>query len=72
VSARLSKGRLALRARDNRSGVRRLQVTNRRARPGKAKRFTRRVKVKRRLRAVHVRVIDGAGNASRWKKVRAR
>jgi 6-phosphogluconolactonase (cycloisomerase 2 family) len=72
VAAKLSRSRLALRARDNRSGVRGLQMTKKRSRPGRERRFSRKVKVSRGTRVLYVRVIDGAGNSSRWKKVRAR
>ncbi len=72
TSAKLTRGRLLLRARDNRSGVRRVQVTGNRRKPGRARRFARKVKVSGSARKLHVRVIDGAGNASKWKTVRAR
>jgi 6-phosphogluconolactonase (cycloisomerase 2 family) len=61
--------RLALRARDNRSGVRKLQVTRNRSRPGRRLRFRRTVKVRRLPRRAWARVIDGAGNPSRWRRV---
>jgi 6-phosphogluconolactonase (cycloisomerase 2 family) len=72
LGATLTGGRLKLRARDNRSGVRKVQVTRSRKKPGRARKFARRVRVARGARVVHVRVIDGAGNRSRWRKVRAR
>jgi DNA-binding beta-propeller fold protein YncE len=65
-----ARSRLLLRARDNRSGVRKVQVTTNRRRPGRARRFTRRVRVAGAPRAVLVRVIDGAGNRSRWRRAR--
>ena len=63
---------LRLRARDNRSGVRSVQVTTKRSRPGKARRYKRRLAVKGHPRRVWVRVIDKAGNKSRWKSVKRR
>lgn len=63
---------LRLRARDNRSGVHRLQITTKRSRPGKARRYARRLSVRGQPRRVWVRVIDKAGNKSRWKAVRRR
>jgi 6-phosphogluconolactonase (cycloisomerase 2 family) len=62
--------RLLLRARDNRSGVRKLQLTSRRGRPGKRVRFQRAVMLRRLPARSWARVIDGAGNQSRWRRVR--
>jgi hypothetical protein len=61
--------RLALRARDNRSGVRKLQVTSRRSRPGRRLRFSRTLTIRRLPARAWARVIDGAGNPSRWRRV---
>lgn len=74
LAARLGPGpsghRLLLRARDNRSGVRRMQVTPRRSRPGPRRRFRRRMTVSRAPASLWVRVFDGAGNRSRWRRAR--
>lgn len=72
LSAKLSRARLVLRARDNRSGVRGLHITANRKKPGRQRRFSRTVKVNGRARKLYVRVVDGAGNPSKWKTVRAR
>jgi 6-phosphogluconolactonase (cycloisomerase 2 family) len=61
--------RLALRARDNRSGVRKLQLTSSRARPGRTLRFRRTLTIRRLPPRAWARVIDGAGNPSRWRRV---
>jgi hypothetical protein len=72
ISARLERAagraRLLLRARDNRSGVRRLQVARNRAHPSRPRRFARRVKLSGSPRRLWVRVIDGAGNRSHWRR----
>jgi DNA-binding beta-propeller fold protein YncE len=68
--ARLRGDRLLLRARDNRSGVRRVQVTRNRRRPGRAHRFRHRLRVSRPAAQLFVRVFDGAGNKSRWRRAR--
>lgn len=68
--ARIEGKRLLLKARDNRSGVRRLQVTTSRKKPGKARAYRRSVTVGGRARLLHVRVIDGAGNTSKWRIAR--
>jgi DNA-binding beta-propeller fold protein YncE len=70
LAARLEGARLRLRARDNRSGVKRLQVTASRKKPGRAREYRRSVRVSPRTRTLHVRVFDGAGNASRWQIAR--
>jgi 6-phosphogluconolactonase (cycloisomerase 2 family) len=61
---------LRLRARDNRSGVRRLQATSSKANPGKKLPFTRQLRLKGKPRKVFVRVLDGAGNWSLWRAAR--
>ena len=61
---------LLLRARDDRSRVRRVQVTPRRSRPGPKRRFRRRLAVRGAPKRLWVRVFDGAGNRSRWRGVR--
>jgi hypothetical protein len=62
--------RVTLRARDNRSGVTRLQVTRDRRKPGKARRFTTTVYVKAAPRVLYLRVRDGAGNLSAWRRAK--
>ena len=61
---------LSTRARDNVSGIIRMQVTSDRRRPGGARRFARRRVVVARTTRLWVRVIDRAGNRSRWRAVR--
>ena len=70
VAARIDGRRLILKARDNRSGVERMQVTTSRKKPGKARSYRRVVSVSRKTKALHVRVLDGAGNTSKWRTVR--
>ena len=60
---------LRIRARDNVSGVASMQVTKTKRRPGRVRRFSRRVAVAARG-PVYVRVRDKAGNWSRWRKAR--
>jgi DNA-binding beta-propeller fold protein YncE len=75
VSARATRAttrgraRLRLRARDNRSGVRRVQVTSRRSRPGRRHRFRRTLLLRSLPARSWARVIDGAGNRSAWRRV---
>jgi hypothetical protein len=64
------RSRITLRAKDNRSGVRRLQVTKDRRKPGKARKFAASVVVAGAPRVLYLRVGDGAGNLSRWRTVR--
>jgi DNA-binding beta-propeller fold protein YncE len=74
VSAALARAgkrsKVTLRAKDNRSGVRQVQVTRDRRNPGKARRFAKQVLVPGAPRVVYVRVADGAGNESRWRRVK--
>jgi hypothetical protein len=63
---------LRLRARDNRSGVKRMQITRRRSRPGPKRRYARAPRAPKGRGKVWVRVFDGAGNASRWRTPRRR
>ena len=60
---------LRIRARDNVSGVASMQVTKSKRRPGRVRRFKRRVAVAARG-PVFVRVRDKAKNWSRWRKAR--
>lgn len=70
LAARIRGSRLVLKARDNRSGVKRVQVAASRKRPGKARKFKSSVPVGRSARVLHVRVFDGAGNGSSWRIAR--
>lgn len=63
---------LRLRARDNRSGVKRMQVTRKRAHPGRKRRYVRALRAPKGRGKVWIRVFDGAGNASRWRAARRR
>ena len=62
---------LTLKASDNASGVKRVEVRRRQARILAAA-YKRRLRLKGSPRRLTVRVIDGAGNASRWKQVKVR
>lgn len=70
VSAAIRGSRLRLKARDNRSGVKRLQVTTSKKRPGKARKFSSKPRLSGTPRRVYVRVFDGAGNRSKWRVAR--
>jgi hypothetical protein len=67
-SARVRGTRLVLKARDDRSGVKRMQVTTNRRKPGAARAFRSRPAKPRGSKPVYVRVFDAAGNASSWKR----
>jgi hypothetical protein len=71
-SATQEGGVLRLRARDERSGVRGMQVARRPAAPGRVRPFRRALRVGHAARRLYVRVHDGAGNASRWRVARRR
>jgi DNA-binding beta-propeller fold protein YncE len=74
VSAALARAgkrsKVTLRARDNRSGVRQVQVTKDRRKPGRPRRYAKQVLVAGAPRVLYVRVADGAGNKSRWRRVK--
>ncbi|HEX8084141.1 MAG TPA: Ig-like domain-containing protein [Solirubrobacteraceae bacterium] len=59
---------VSVRARDNLSGVEAVQVAKRKAQPGPARAFARRLTLLSRSTRLYVRVRDGAGNWSRWKR----
>jgi 6-phosphogluconolactonase (cycloisomerase 2 family) len=61
---------VTLKARDDRSGVRRVQVTRNRRKPGRALAFARVLRVPGAPRKLYVRVRDGAGNYSAWRSAR--
>jgi DNA-binding beta-propeller fold protein YncE len=67
LSARVRASRLTIKAHDNRSGVRKLQLTSSRAHPPAPRRFAKTVKLSHVPKRLWVRVIDGAGNTSRWR-----
>jgi 6-phosphogluconolactonase (cycloisomerase 2 family) len=67
LTAAIQGSRLRLKARDNRSGVKRLQVTTSKKKPGKARRYSSKPKLSGSPRRVFVRVFDGAGNPSKWR-----
>lgn len=73
-AARVStrKYKLKLRAKDNASKVPRMQITNRRGRPGKWLKYKPRPTFKGTSSQIYVRVRDGAGNNSRWHRVTVR
>jgi 6-phosphogluconolactonase (cycloisomerase 2 family) len=68
--ARIERSRLKLKARDNRSGVKRVQLTANRKRPGKARTYKSSLPVGSKAKRVFVRVLDGAGNHSKWRSAR--
>ena len=57
---------LKVKAKDNLSGVGRIQVTSNKRKPGKLLKFKRTLKVKP-AKVIYVRVRDRAGNLSRWR-----
>ena len=64
--------RVRVRAKDNRSGVRWMQVTPSKSRPGTAIKFTARKTVPLGGKRIFIRVQDGAGNWSPWRTVPVR
>jgi hypothetical protein len=63
---------LRVRATDNVSGVRTMQVTTDRAKPGAWKKYRTLTTFKTSQRIIWIRVRDWAGNASRWRSVAQR
>jgi DNA-binding beta-propeller fold protein YncE len=61
---------VTLKARDDRSGVQRVQVTRNRREPGRTRKFARVLLVPGAPRKLYVRVRDGAGNYSAWRSAR--
>jgi 6-phosphogluconolactonase (cycloisomerase 2 family) len=66
VSAAQSGRTLRIRARDGLSGLKQMQVTRDRRKPGLWRAFRSRLTVAKSQRLVYVRVRDAAGNRSRW------
>ena len=60
---------LTVHAHDNRSGVHKMQVTTKRSKPGKNRKFTKHLTLSDPHRQLWVRVLDGARNKSRWRGV---
>jgi 6-phosphogluconolactonase (cycloisomerase 2 family) len=70
TTARIHGASLHLKARDNRSGVRKLQLANDRHHPRERRKFARHVDVGGDVERLYVRVFDGAGNHSHWRRVK--
>jgi 6-phosphogluconolactonase (cycloisomerase 2 family) len=70
VSATADGSTLLVAARDNRSGVAKLQVARDRSHPGRLRAFSRRVELTHPAAGVSVRVVDGAGNRSAWRRAK--
>jgi hypothetical protein len=70
LSARVRASRLIVKAHDNRSGVRKLQLASSRAHPPPPRRFARTIRLSHVPKRLWVRVIDGAGNKSRWRSAK--
>ena len=54
---------------DGRSGVKKMQVTAKRSAPGAERPYSRSVRIKSNSGRMYVRVLDGAGNWSKWRTV---
>jgi DNA-binding beta-propeller fold protein YncE len=65
-----SRTLVTIKARDNRSGVQRLQLTRDRRKPGPVRKFASHLLVPGAPRKLYVRVRDGAGNYSPWRRTR--
>ena len=70
AKARKHRYKLRLRAKDKTSGVRRVQLAAVRGKPLLTRRYQARFTVKLAKRPRYVRARDGAGNWSRWRKLR--
>jgi hypothetical protein len=69
-ASKLKKWKLKVKARDSNSGVRSVQVTANKRKPGRAIAYKRRLTVKLGSRPKFLRARDRAGNFSAWKKLR--
>ncbi|WP_242494870.1 PKD domain-containing protein [Nocardioides zhouii] len=72
LAPRLAKRRyvVTVRAVDKTSGVATMQVTSKKARPGAWRTYKKRSSFKSSSSKIFVRVRDGAGNVSRWKRLK--
>jgi hypothetical protein len=70
LAARLTGNVLRIRARDNRSGVRRLRFERRPGAAVRKLRYRPRIVLRRATARSRIRVVDRAGNRSRWRRVR--
>jgi 6-phosphogluconolactonase (cycloisomerase 2 family) len=70
VSAKVRRARLLVHAKDNRSGVRKLQLASNLKHPQRARAFARTVKLQHVPKRLWVRVLDGAGNKSSWRSAK--
>lgn len=61
---------LRVRARDNASGVGRLQLARSKRRPGKLQRFRRKLRIHAARPPAYLRVQDRAGNFSKWRAIK--
>lgn len=69
-AAAARRWRVRLRAVDSNSGVKSVQVTSSKRRPGRALRYRRKLTVRSAKRPVWIRARDKAGNNSRWRRAR--
>jgi len=60
--------KLRIKAKDKTSGVEEMQITGRKKKPGDLLPFEKRAKAKVKGSRLFVRVLDGAGNESRWER----
>jgi hypothetical protein len=60
---------IRIEAKDRTSGVGRAQITNKKRKPGKLRKFRRKLSFRGKPEPIFVRVRDRAGNFSRWRKV---
>lgn len=70
--AKATKGqpayKLKIKAKDKTSGVKKMQITSKKSKPGKWKGFKKQPKFSTSGHKIFVRVRDGAGNPSKWKR----
>jgi hypothetical protein len=70
LSARLKGNVLRVRARDNRSGLRQIRFKRRPGAPARKLRYRPRIVLRRATARSRIRVLDRAGNRSRWRRVK--
>ena len=68
--ARLKTWKVKVKAKDSNSGVKGVQVTSNKKKPGKLVKYKSKVKVKSATRPKWIRARDKAGNNSRWRKLK--